>query len=250
MRSFYSCLVFALLLSILFWACSKNEIDTTPPALDMLLPDEILIFPTGTALPFQASYTDNRDLQSFTLSIRGHFNPLLNSPNYLTNAWDTTLTRHIGGQVSEIDLLLDIPATVKSGEYELMTYCLDVFGNGSDSMRYNFRIANMSDTVSPTLNLIAPLPVDGKVVVFTPNIVYIIEVSDDKLLSEAIINLLMMDGETLIYQSPVVDLSSTVADFIAVTVPAPLENGLYLSQIVLSDAVNNQTIEEFVMEVH
>ncbi len=74
--------------------------------------------------------------------------------------------------------------------------------------------------------------------------------TDNQVLSEAIINLLTLNGETLIYQSPVVDLSGKVSDFIAVTVPVPLENGLYLSQIVLSDGVNNQTIEEFVIEVN
>ena len=229
-------------------SCSKNEIDETSPELTLLMDSLSPVFYTGAAVPFLAEYTDDQDLKSFTLSVNGIYNPLINSSKYLESLWDTTFSKNITGQFSQVDIGLPVPANLKTGDYYLRTYCQDVLGNTSDTLRFDFRVVNLADTIPPVVDIVAPLPVDNIVTVLTANVVYIFEVSDDKLLGEAIINVLSMSGN-LLYQAPVVDLAGLQTDFIAVTIPVPSTVGFYRSQIILGDAVNNLTIEEFLMDV-
>jgi hypothetical protein len=135
-------------------ACSN---DTLPPQVTISTPAEEVRLATGMPLNISVSYADNDILRQYKLDIHPNFDDHSHGkPAGLNPDWDTIIVGDLAGSTQSIQQNLVVPQNIRTGEYHLTAFALDVSGNEGRFTRV-FYIYDVQDTVKPTVSFSAPV---------------------------------------------------------------------------------------------
>lgn len=145
---------FSFSMATLFLVGCSN--DTMPPQVTITSPQENVRLATGSPLNISVSYTDNDILRQYKLDIHSNFDGHSHGkPAGLSLGWDTIIVGNLGGSTQSIQQNLVVPTNVRTGEYHLTAFALDVSGNEGRFTRI-FYIYDAQDTIKPTVNFSSP----------------------------------------------------------------------------------------------
>lgn len=226
-------------------ACSVNPLDTSPPQITLTLPASTDTANAAKPLPIILNFADNQQLWNYSVSIK----PTEVGANWLHNTLHTQ-KYYITGQTLYANMQLPIPDTTHTGKYELKLVAQDRSGNTADTVSQFFYLKNGKDSLPPTLNLISPLPnSNNQVFIITSDIVYIANIADNENGSgiKSVFVRIYDAANKLLYTSlPFQKLD----DSYYLNLPAPTLEGVYKSELVAIDSVNNKTIKSFYIIVN
>lgn len=231
---YYSSVLYAFiciaLLSLLI-GC-QSDIDTSPPNLLLIQPQESLTYFSGDSLPCHLQMSDDLSLEKIKLQIT--------PKTPFSNAWDTIFERLVAGNNTETIWNLPIPLNIAGGDYTLSTFCRDLSGKRSDTARITITLVNSTDAEKP--NIMLTTPVGNSVTIFGGNtLLFVGTISDNNALQNYSIKLYdnitnslfaILGEETFSGQA-----SYSFTDYI----PMPDIAGQYRAEIIAVDIVNNQT---------
>ena len=125
--------VFVFILALT--SCSKDDVDTTAPVIELDEPedgDELLI---GTGIHFECDFSDDVMLGSYMIEIHSNFDGHSHKvssrageePFFIKKSYDLSGLRNT--HVHHHDVV--IPENATPGNYHLVVYCTDAAGNQS-----------------------------------------------------------------------------------------------------------------------
>jgi hypothetical protein len=153
--NFHVCNLLSLsLIALMLFACSN---DTLPPQVTISSPQEEVRLATGAPLNIAVSYADNDILRQYKLDIHPNFDGHNHGkPAGLNVGWDTIIVGNLFGATQNIQQNLMVPQNIRTGEYHLTAFALDVSGNEGRFTRI-FYVYDVQDTVKPVVSFSAPV---------------------------------------------------------------------------------------------
>lgn len=169
---------FTLLLS----ACSDEEVDTSPPALQLLaltpspapdwvcgtMEDSVFHLKSGEQLQLSVRFRDDLALSQYKIDIHNNFDchghgggaaPGISVPGISNQTEDWTVLEISGlnGQDQTMDITLDVPDNVTAGNYHFQLQVLDESGNDNPNANiYTLKVLNSRDEGNPSLSVTTP----------------------------------------------------------------------------------------------
>ena len=205
---FLSLLAFTTLVCVLT-ACEKDEVDVTPPTMDIttFVPtpvaaeicgaEEAVVFLVtgGDQLSFDAIFSDDNALSQYKIDIHHNFDchghgggsaPSVVVPNVenQTTDWTVLDIRELSGVSSSVNRKLDVPENVTAGNYHFHIQVLDEAGNDSPfSNFYSIKIKNPLDDTPP--QILVEQPVDRNFSIKKGETIHFVgQVTDERSLSD------------------------------------------------------------------
>lgn len=149
-----------LLTGVLFTACKKNDkdVDTTPPQVNVISPEQEQSWPAGSDLYFSAKFSDNVDLGRYSMDIHEAFDGHGHGKNFAAFRYELK-NQAITGKEHYVIMDVSIPEEAIPGKYHLTLYVTDQAGNslndnGANSKTVEFYILN--DDFAPVFNINSP----------------------------------------------------------------------------------------------
>ena len=173
------------LLSLFLSGCIEEDtlVDTQAPVIELLEPDLYENYAAGFFIPFEANFTDNVALKTFSIDIHNNFDGhshgrISEDPDLIKWAYKENFDLpEVTSQKEQMDDVIGIPDKVMAGPYHFIVQCIDRDGNATnyqdgsnieieiyltnESMA-NIEITNLQDSV---LNIKTGIPfnVEGKI---------------------------------------------------------------------------------------
>ncbi len=122
-------LIILLFLTSGIQSCKKSDTDTQSPSIVMLEPNSGDQFSSGSTLSVIATFHDYIELGKYRIVIRWNTDVQNISPNPETTAWDFLVEEPLSGNNKSINKIINVPANIKLGNYDLILYCTDKAGN-------------------------------------------------------------------------------------------------------------------------
>lgn len=172
-----------ILLSV-FASCRKDLHDDEKPVAE-------IINPTGgtytTTIPFQLSFTDNKNLAQYRLALT-YTGTYDSNDSAVVHPFNLVWVDAISNSVDSKLLNITIPDTALSGPYRAILTCVDETGLESARDTALFTIKNTIDTISPGVTVTSPLSGSSytdsiyvSAAIFDPSkvVYYLIELKDN-----------------------------------------------------------------------
>lgn len=122
-------LIMLLFLASGIQSCKKSDTDNQSPSIVMLEPNSGDQFSSGSTLSVIATFHDYIELGKYRIVIRWNTDAQNISPNPETAAWDFLVEEPLSGNNKSINKIINVPANIKLGNYDLILYCIDKAGN-------------------------------------------------------------------------------------------------------------------------
>jgi len=130
----FGALVVALFMTALLAAsCKKDDVDNTKPTIVINEPEEEEQFALGSELHLDVDFTDNVELHQYKVDIHsaeGHIHKSTSEKWVFEKVYDLS-----GMKNKNVHALIDIPATIDTGDYHVIIYCTDKAGNESNAFK-------------------------------------------------------------------------------------------------------------------
>ena len=135
MKSFKSLIGITLFIMVAFWvtACDKEDVDSTKPTIAINEPEEDEEFNRGEELHLEVDFADNVELHQYKIDIHsaeGHGHKSTSEKWVYEKVYDLS-----GLKNKHIHDLINIPATIDTGDYHVIVYCTDKAGNESNAFK-------------------------------------------------------------------------------------------------------------------
>ncbi|WP_329905261.1 DUF4625 domain-containing protein [Porphyromonas pogonae] len=125
-----------ILFGTVFTSCSKDDIDSEKPKINLIEPENGDKLQIGKDVHFEMDLSDNVMIKSYKIDIHNNFDNHSHGKAEEGKPFQFNKTWEVGQKTAHVhhhDIV--IPAGVKPGKYHFMVYCVDTSGNESFVVR-------------------------------------------------------------------------------------------------------------------
>lgn len=122
-----------LMITFTLSACDKEDVDSTKPTIVINEPEEEEQFALGAELHLDVDFADDVELHQYKVDIHsaeGHNHKSTSEKWVFEQVYDLS-----GMKNKNVHDLIDIPATIDTGDYHVIIYCTDKAGNESNAFK-------------------------------------------------------------------------------------------------------------------
>ncbi len=175
-------LLSAFSLVVFFSSCGKEEVDITPPSMEIIslspvpvsaeicgtAEDTVFLLRGGESLSFELLFRDESSLSQYKIDIHNNFDchghgggaaPGISIPNVSNQTTDWSELQIIGlsGEEQQVAQMLVAPENITAGNYHFQVQVIDEAGNDNPLANfYSIKALNPGDEEPPSISVKAP----------------------------------------------------------------------------------------------
>lgn len=227
--------------------CGPEVRDFIAPEIAVAKPGDQQQFLSGDTLAFDARFSDNTGLLSYSLVIRNNFEDHYQKVAHPIGPFSYSENPPISGQEQDVYRKIPIDTHVAAGEYLVQARATDAVGNEAIMQQVTIIVKNALDLIDPSVSVTSLQDTVPNNYLKNAEINLAGTIDDNKELGN--LEVLLLDGNDVVLFENDIHLASTPFA-LNETVTAPSWPGHFYLHLICHDKVNNITKSVFEVIVH